>query len=699
MNLSVRSARVSSDGGWFVDEFRISNLDGTKVTDLGVLDRLTHMLDIKAETSGEASPVTVIEITGPDRPRLFGDLVNMLQGSGSLVKSVAAWTFKQRCAFTIAVVDRESGRSLPEGPRLETMKAQLWHTVAEGTPDALAEPPTVAVESCPGDKVHHERRLHRLMLDESQRAYDLIEEGGATPGGTPGRGASPVPGPLDALPRADAGAADGGGPVAEGGADVDSDNDNDDNDCLPSDELKPDVTIMEGSSGYWEVLIHCADRPKLTFDAVCTLADLNYEIYHATVDIVEERAFLEFYIRPGTGEVEFDEVRARRLTSALATSINRRFPQGRKLHLQLSNLSLVLGDILTTMGQHGLNITRARVVDDSQGTHALYVMREDGGFPSRRMIEDVCRKIGGAMLPVGCPPAAVGSVVSGSPGDGGSWKAGESIDSSRAAGILAGAGSLEGARGGSLGKGGMVYDVVKEAADGAGPTNFTFKLCDRKHRRDKSAQGLVLSSMKKKMQGGLGGLEETDLSRAQSSADLSMYDWSRYSHRSKKALDVQPGEGSFSLGKEAGLAAQRPHMSMVNMRMSQDSVTHAVGPALATARSAGGLQDDKKGHTTSEGVAFSPSEGVEVRRAPAARSFTDVSITTRSRPAGPRARRLDTDRHRPTPLILGPGTAPGPRARPRYPQAAFDERTRDDTFSISRTQNTPCSRHSQIKIK
>lgn len=38
------------------------------------------------------------------------------------------------------------------------------------------------------------------------------------------------------------------------------------------------------SHGYWLVEIVCRDRNKLFFDTVCTLADLQYSIYHATID-------------------------------------------------------------------------------------------------------------------------------------------------------------------------------------------------------------------------------------------------------------------------------------------------------------------------------------------------------------------------------------------------------------------------------
>ncbi len=51
--------------------------------------------------------------------------------------------------------------------------------------------------------------------------------------------------------------------------------------------------------------IRCRDRNKLLFDTVCTLADLNYDVYHATINSHGEMASQEFYIKPrykGSGE-------------------------------------------------------------------------------------------------------------------------------------------------------------------------------------------------------------------------------------------------------------------------------------------------------------------------------------------------------------------------------------------------------------
>ena len=56
-----------------------------------------------------------------------------------------------------------------------------------------------------------------------------------------------------------------------------------------------------GDSGYWLVTITCKDRSKLLFDTVCTLADLDYDVYHATIDSNDGVAQQEYYVKPRLG--------------------------------------------------------------------------------------------------------------------------------------------------------------------------------------------------------------------------------------------------------------------------------------------------------------------------------------------------------------------------------------------------------------
>ena len=65
---------------------------------------------------------------------------------------------------------------------------------------------------------------------------------------------------------------------------------------------------------YWMVSIKCKDRNKLLFDTVCTLADLEYDVFHASIDSAEGVALQEYYIKSrtgGTGAVGYVNFRRR----------------------------------------------------------------------------------------------------------------------------------------------------------------------------------------------------------------------------------------------------------------------------------------------------------------------------------------------------------------------------------------------------
>jgi UTP:GlnB (protein PII) uridylyltransferase len=54
---------------------------------------------------------------------------------------------------------------------------------------------------------------------------------------------------------------------------------------LAADKEKPVIAIQSRNErGYSVINISCKDRPKLLFDIVCTLTDMQYVVFHATID-------------------------------------------------------------------------------------------------------------------------------------------------------------------------------------------------------------------------------------------------------------------------------------------------------------------------------------------------------------------------------------------------------------------------------
>jgi len=94
---------------------------------------------------------------------------------------------------------------------------------------------------------------------------------------------------------------------------------------------------------------------------VCTLADLDYDVYHATIKSCDGMATQEYYVRPRYG-FPWDAQRAKKLGAMLEASIQRRFPRGLKVHVQSVDSFGCLAALTAVLRDAGLTITRAKVL-------------------------------------------------------------------------------------------------------------------------------------------------------------------------------------------------------------------------------------------------------------------------------------------------------------------------------------------------
>ncbi|KAF0932676.1 hypothetical protein E2562_011974 [Oryza meyeriana var. granulata] len=69
--------------------------------------------------------------------------------------------------------------------------------------------------------------------------------------------------------------------------------------------------------GYSVVTVQCHDRPKLLFDVVCTLTDMDYVVFHGTIDTTDDQAHQEFYIRHADGSPIRSEAERQRVSQCL----------------------------------------------------------------------------------------------------------------------------------------------------------------------------------------------------------------------------------------------------------------------------------------------------------------------------------------------------------------------------------------------
>jgi len=170
----------------------------------------------------------LIELTGIDRPGLLSEVSAVLTNLDCNVMNAEVWTHNKRAAAVIQVTDRKSGLAILDAEKLGRIKERLRNVFNGRSRDAKT---TVAMGI-----THTERRLHQMMLeDRDYERYDKDREN-----------ANPM----------------------------------------------PMVSVVNWlQKDYSVVTMRCKDRPKLLFDTVCTLTDMQYVVYHGSVDTEGPQAY------------------------------------------------------------------------------------------------------------------------------------------------------------------------------------------------------------------------------------------------------------------------------------------------------------------------------------------------------------------------------------------------------------------------
>lgn len=268
MNLVIKKAYISSDGGWFMDVFKVIHQDGNKITDTQLLDFIqmvpTHIhsfslalfnlyvcVKMIVGTNNQriernagwfipplrssvgvmpSDEYTTIELAGTDRPGLLSEVSAVLTDLHCNVVNAEIWTHNTRAAAVIHVTDNTTNSAITDPIRLSTIKHLLCNVVRTNSGSRDAK--TVFSSS----DTHRERRLHQIMFDD--RDYEGVKR-----------------------PRAS----------------------------------RPCVTLTNIDKDYTVVTMRSKDRPKLVFDVVCTLTDMQYVVFHGMVSTEPLEAYQVFY--------------------------------------------------------------------------------------------------------------------------------------------------------------------------------------------------------------------------------------------------------------------------------------------------------------------------------------------------------------------------------------------------------------------
>ncbi|RWW36044.1 hypothetical protein BHE74_00058965 [Ensete ventricosum] len=291
--------------GCVVSVFNVTDRNGNKVRDKEIISCIQNSLGSEAcfspriENSVDTVPSkehTFIEMTGTDRPGLLSEICAVLANRNCSVGKAELWTHNTRVAAVVHVTEESTGGAVDDPERLSAIK-ELLCNVLRGDNDWRMGRMTVSK-----DRTHTERRLHQMMFGD--RDYE-----------------STVVGAGDGKPR-------------------------------------PQVAVMDcAEKDYSVVILRSRDRPKLLFDAVCTLTDMQYVVFHGTVDTRDDEAY--------------------------------------QLVLRTEDRRGLLSDVTRVFREKGLTIRRAEISRQGGKASDTFYLSEVSGKPvEAKTIESVRRQLG-----------------------------------------------------------------------------------------------------------------------------------------------------------------------------------------------------------------------------------------------------------------------------------------------------------------
>eukprot|EP00798_Chlamydomonas_sp_ICE-L_P022476 gene22476-29598_t len=151
LGLSITRARISSDGGWFVDEFYVTETPRGKVTD---------PLKISSMKKQTASPLA------PCLRLLAQTMMVSSSLSSSYLRPMDAWALLGRVVLVFGARDAAGG-AIEDDDKVQRLQQTLFNI--------LGHVDTVVKYEVVQGAVHGERRMHYLILQEEKRNWDQQE--------------------------------------------------------------------------------------------------------------------------------------------------------------------------------------------------------------------------------------------------------------------------------------------------------------------------------------------------------------------------------------------------------------------------------------------------------------------------------------------------------------------------------------------
>ncbi|GFS34340.1 ACT domain repeat 6 [Actinidia rufa] len=354
LNLVITKAYISSDGGWFMDVFNVVDRDGNKIRDEKVVNYIRKTLENDSfflpplrESVGvmPSEEHTSIELAGTDRPGLLSEVCAVLADLCCNVVNAEIWTHNSRAAAVIHIADDSTGCAIKDPNRLSTIK-ELLCNVLKGNNDLKTAKMTLS----PPGVTHRERRLHQIMFADRDYERNVRAEHGRV-------------------------------------EDI---------------SLRPHVTVMDCiEKDYTMITMRSKDRPKLLFDTVCTLTDMQYVVFHGVVHTGRMEAIQEYYIRHVDGLPIGSEAERERVMQYLEAAIERRASGGLELEVCTEDRVGLLSDITRIFRENSLCIKRAEIsTRGGKAEDTFYVTDVTGNAVDHKTIDSIRQEIGKSVLRV-----------------------------------------------------------------------------------------------------------------------------------------------------------------------------------------------------------------------------------------------------------------------------------------------------------
>ncbi|CAK7336762.1 unnamed protein product [Dovyalis caffra] len=343
-NLVITKAYMSSDGGWFMNVFHVTDDHGNKIRDEGIFNCIEKALETDANmvmsrgTMLASKEHTLIELTGTDRPGLLSEVCAVLTDLRCNVIDAEIWAHNARAAAIIHITEQSTGTAI-EDPRQLSLVKELLHNVLKGHGDFRI--PTVSISS-PGE-IHIGRRLHQMMF--AARDFERPDR-------------------------------------------------EDDN------SVRPRVTVSDcPDRDYTVITARSLDRPKLLFDTVCNLTDMEYRVFHGAFITNKGEATQEYYIRHADGLPISSEAERQRVMECIEAAIERRASEGLELELFTEDHFGLLSDITRILRENGLCPKRAEIsTKNGKAEHNFIVTDVSGNPVDPKTIHMIRQQIGQTAL-------------------------------------------------------------------------------------------------------------------------------------------------------------------------------------------------------------------------------------------------------------------------------------------------------------